>query len=91
MTKYCDLSQLHLFCEIVKLQYVGTETYDTHCMLHNIYLTLSDLKLVSKVSGNTISLTPDTLHLSFIKLLTPSLHQHHILVVQSCNSFFITR
>ena len=68
MTNYCDLCQLHLFCDIVKLQYIGTETYDTHRMLHDIYLALSDLKLGSKVNGKTISLTPDTLYQCFIEL-----------------------
>ena len=38
-------------------------------MLHDIYLALSDLKLVSKVNGETISLTPDTLYQRFIELL----------------------
>ena len=28
-TEYCDLFQLQLFCDIVQLQYVGTNTYDT--------------------------------------------------------------
>ena len=62
MSNYCDLCQLHLFCDIVKLQYVGTETYDTHRMMHDIYLALSDLNLVSKVNGKSISLTPHTLY-----------------------------
>ena len=67
ITNYYDLCQLHLFCNIVKLQYIGTKTYDTHRMLHDIYLTLSDLKLVSKVNGKSISLTPNTLYQRFIE------------------------
>ena len=62
MTNHCDLCQLHLFFDIVKLQYVGTETYDTHRMMHDIYLALSDLKFVSNVNGKTVSLAPDTLY-----------------------------
>ena len=29
LTAYCDVCQLHLFCDIVQLQYVGTKTHDT--------------------------------------------------------------
>ena len=75
MTNHCDLCQLHLFFDIVKLQYVGTETYDTHRMLNDIYLALSDLNLVSKVNGKSISLTLDTLYQRFIEfspLLPPN-------------------
>ena len=72
LTNYCDLYQLHLFCSIVKLQFIGTKTYDMHRMLHDIYLVLSGLKFVSKVDGNTISLIPNTLYQNFIKL-TPLL------------------
>jgi len=90
MTNYCDICQLHLFCDIVKLQYVGTETYDTHRMLHDIYLALSDLRLVSKVNGETISLTPDTLYQRFIEfspLLPPNATSWSFSLVTS----FITR
>ena len=45
LNKYCDLCQLHLFCSIIELQFVGTKTYDTHRMMHDIYLALSGLKL----------------------------------------------
>jgi len=38
---YCDLCYLHLVCSIVKLQFVGTQNYDTHRMMHDIYLALS--------------------------------------------------
>ena len=72
---YCDLCQLHLFCSIVKLQFVGTVDYDTHRMMHNIYLTLFELKLVYKSHGKLITLTPDTLYQQFIEfspLLPPN-------------------
>ena len=61
-TVYCDLFQLQLFCDIVQLQYVGTNTYDTYRMLNGIYLALSEPNLVSKVNGKIIFLTPDTLY-----------------------------
>ena len=34
--KYCNTCQLHLFCDIVKLQYVGITVYDTYCIMHEI-------------------------------------------------------
>ena len=52
-----------------QLQYVGTATYETHRMLHEIYLALSELKLVSKLNGKFISLTPDILYQYFIETL----------------------
>ena len=75
LTKYCDLYLLHLFCNIVQLQYVGTKTYDTHRILHEICLALSGQQLVSKINGKTIFLTPDTLYQRFIEfssLLIPN-------------------
>ena len=62
ITNYCDICQLHLFCDIVKLQYIGAKTYDTYRLLYDMCLALSDLKLVYKVDKKTISLTPDTLY-----------------------------
>jgi len=70
---YCDTCQLHLFYDIVKLQFVGTTVYDTHRMMHNIYLALSSLKLESRVNGKTITLTPDSLYQRFIEF-TPLLY-----------------
>jgi len=72
---YCDVCQLHLFCSIVNLQFVGTEDYDTHRMMHDIYLALSELKLVYKSQGKLVTLTPDTLYQQFIEfspLLNPN-------------------
>ena len=65
--KYCDTCQLHLFCDIVKLQFVGTTVYDSHRMMHDIYLSLSSLKLESKSNGKTTYLTPDSLFQRFIE------------------------
>ena len=59
LNKYCDLCQFHLFCSIIKLQFVGTENYDTHRMIHDIHLALSELKLVYKSHGTLVTLTPD--------------------------------
>ena len=39
--------QLHIFCDVVQLQYVGTKSYDSHKMLADISLDLSSLKMVS--------------------------------------------
>ena len=86
---YCDLCQLHLFCSIVKLQFVGTVDYDTHRMMHNIYLTLFELKLVYKSHGKLITLTPDTLYQQFIELspLLPPMRPFVLLVLLP---YFIT-
>ena len=56
-----------MFCEIGQLQYVGTATYDTYHMLHDIYIALSGLNIVSKINRNIISLTLDILYHRFIK------------------------
>ena len=41
----CCLSHLHIFCDNVQLQYVGTTPYDSNQMVLNISLALSTLKL----------------------------------------------
>ena len=51
---YCDLCQLHLLCSIVKLQFVGTKNYDTHRMMHDIYLALSSWNLYTSLMGNLL-------------------------------------
>ena len=71
----CNTCQLHLFCDIVKLQLVGTTLYDTHRMMRDIYLILSSLKLESRVNGKTIYLTPYSLYqrlIEFTPLLSPN-------------------
>ena len=81
---YCNLCQLlHLFCSIVKLQFVGTENYDTHRMMHDIYLALSELKLVYKSHGKLVTLTSDTLFQQFIEFppLLPSMRPLGLLVL----------
>ena len=67
LAKYFDICQLHLFCSIIEIQFVGTKNYDTHRMMHDIYLALSGLKLVFKHNGKRISLTPDMLYQRLIK------------------------
>ena len=74
LTTYYDLCQLHLFCDIFQLQYIGTVTYDIHRLLHDIYLhdiylALSRLKLFLKLTGSLFPLHPmfyinDLLHSS---------------------------
>ena len=75
LVTYCDMCQLHLLCNIVELQYVGTDTYDTHRMLHDIYLAFLGLKVVSKVNEKNISLTLDDLYknvIEFLFILSPN-------------------
>ena len=75
INKYCDLCQLHLFCSIIELQFVGMKKYDTHRMIHDIYLALSGLKLNFMHGKKKISITPDTLYQRFIEfspLLLPN-------------------
>ena len=75
LDKYCDLCQLHLFCSIIKLRFIGTETCDTYRMMHDIYLALSELKLVYESHGKLVTLTADTLYQQFIEfspLLPPN-------------------
>ena len=70
----CSLFHLHLFCDIVQLQYVETTTYDSNQMMSDISLTLSNLKLEYRFKSNLITLTPDDLYRRYIEylLLLPS-------------------
>ena len=79
LTKFCNFCQLHLFCSILELQFVGTKTYDTHRMIHDIYLALSELKLVFRSHGRLVCLTPDALCQRFIEF-SPSFPQCYSLV-----------
>ena len=54
----CSHFQLHIFCNIVQLQYVGTDTYDYNQMMSDIAHTLSTLKLEFQLRGKNITLTP---------------------------------
>ena len=63
----CSLSHLHIFCDIVQLQYVGTATYNSNQMMSDILLSLSNLKLAFRFKGNLITLTPDDLYRRYIQ------------------------
>ena len=67
LNKYCDPCQLHLLYSVIKLQFDGIENYDTHRMMHDIYLALSELKLVYKSHGKLVTLIPVTLYQQFIE------------------------
>ena len=58
LAEYCNLCQLHLFCDIVQLQYVGTKPYDTHRMLHSIYLDLSGWNVCQRLTDGLFPLHP---------------------------------
>ena len=64
---FCQLRQLHIFCDAVQLQYVGTTSYDSHKTLPDISLALSSFKIVSKLRGRTISRLPNNLFSRFIE------------------------
>ena len=59
LRKFIQSCQLHIFCDAVQLQYVGTNSYESHKMFADISLALSSLKMVSYHKGRIISLTPD--------------------------------
>ena len=61
----CSLSQLHNFCNIVQLQYIGIDTYDSNQMISDISKTLSNLKLEFQLRGKLLMLPP-TIFLSGI-------------------------
>ena len=65
----CSLSHLHIFCDIIQLQYVGTATYDSKQMMLNISLSLQNLKLEFSFIANVITLTPDDLYQRYIQYL----------------------
>lgn len=69
LSDFDDLYQLYLLCNIVQLQYVGTGTYGSYRILHNIYLALSSLKIESKIIERLVSLTPNDLCKDFNELL----------------------
>ena len=64
----CSLSRLHIFCDIVQLQYVGTATYDSNQIMSNISFTLSYVKLEYCFKG-LITLTADDLYRFYIQYL----------------------
>ena len=73
LLKFCNFCSLHIFCDSVQLQYVGTESYDSQKMLADIFLALTSLKMISNHKGKVIVLTPDNLYsryIEFFPLLT---------------------
>jgi len=67
--EFCNFCQLHIFCDSVQLQYVGTETYDSQKMLADICLALSSLKMISTHKGKLVFLTLDDLYSRYIEFL----------------------
>jgi len=68
LRKFIQSCQLHIFCDAVQLQYVGTNSYESHKMFADISLALSSLKMVSYHKGRIISLTPDDWFQSFLRI-----------------------
>ena len=57
------------FCNIVQLQYVGTETYDSNWMMSDISFALSTLKFEFELRRKNINLTSDCLYRRYIQHL----------------------
>ena len=68
-----NLSQLYIFCNIVQLQYVGTDTYDSNQMMSDISKALSILKLEFQLRGKFLILPP-TIFFAGIFSTYPSFH-----------------
>ena len=49
--KMCSLSHLYMFYNIVQLQYVGTDTYDSNQMMSDISKALSSFKIEFQLRG----------------------------------------
>ena len=67
--------RLHIFCDVVQLQYVGIKSNDSNKSLADISFALSSLKMGSHHKGRNISLTPDdlfSLFAEFFPLLSPN-------------------
>ena len=62
----CSLYRLHIFYDIVQLQYVGTATYDSNQIMSNISFTLSYVKLEYCFKG-LMTLTADDLYRFYIQ------------------------
>ena len=69
----CSLSQLYIFFNIVQLQYVGTDTYDSNQMMSNISHALSTLKLEFQLRGKILIL-PLTISFAVISNIYPCFH-----------------
>ena len=75
LLEFCNFYQLHIFCDSVQLQYIGTDSYDSQKMLTDISLVLTSLKIISNHKGKVIVLTPDDLYsryIEFLPLLVPN-------------------
>ena len=66
LSTLCSRSQLHIFCNIVQLQYVGTKSFDSNQMMSDTSLALKNLKLKFQFKGKNISLVPDNLYRRYI-------------------------
>ena len=69
LLEFCNSCQLHIFCDSVKLRYVGTELYDSQKLRSDISLALTSLKMILNHKGKFIVLTPDDLYSRFIEFL----------------------
>ena len=69
LLEFYNFYQLHIFCDSVQLQYIGTDSYDSQKMLTDIALALTSLKIISNHKGKVIVLTPDDLYSRYIELL----------------------
>ena len=54
-----NLCSWYIFCDSVQIKYVGTASYDSQKMLADIYLSLSNLKMVYDHRRCTLLLTSD--------------------------------
>ena len=69
LLSFCNSCQLHLFCDLVQFQYVGTTSYDSQRMPANISIAFNSLTIVSTHRGRTVSLIPDNFYRRFIECL----------------------
>ena len=72
---FSNLSRLHIFCDSIQLEYIGTEDYDSQKMLADISLALSKLKTNYIFQNKKIYLTPDDLFgrfTEFFPFLSPN-------------------
>ena len=75
LLNFCNSCQLHIFCDLVQFQYVGTASYDSQTILAYISITLNSITMVLTHRGRYDSLTPDDLYscfIGFISLLSPN-------------------
>ena len=51
LNNFCNLCRLQIFCDSIRLKYVGTDVYDSQKMHTDISLALSKLKMVYSARG----------------------------------------